>query len=685
MDFKKNPDTSFKDIDKLDKEEAQKEIQALREGIEYHDYLYYVKNRPEISDAVYDKLFQRLQELEKAFLELKSAQSPTQKVGAPPLDKLKKVDHRAPMLSLNAALEEKEIREFDDFIRRNTDTKDITYIAEPKFDGLSVEVVYRGGVFFYGATRGDGRQGEDVSANLKTIRSLPLRLRKNDDLPDFLSVRGEVFMPKKGFHQLNQERVERGEEAFANPRNAAAGTIRHLNPRKVSEKPLDIFFYDVLYSENGHFTSHWEVLKQFPRWGLKTDPHNKRCSSFEEIAAYHKKLSQQRDDFDYEIDGIVLKLDQYALRDKLGARHRSPRWAIAWKFPPKQEVTRLERIVVQVGRTGILTPVALLEPVDVGGVTVSRATLHNADEVRRKDVRPGDRVRVVRAGDVIPEVLARVPESGKKRGRKFSMPDTCPACGAQVVKEGAYYLCPAGLTCTAQRIGRIVHYASRDAMNIEGLGEKTAQDIVKKGLAENMADLYTLEVKDFLKLDGFADKSARQLYEAVQRTKKPRLDRFLYALGIRHVGRRVARILAEEYGTLDALRKADTKDIERISEIGPEIAQSVTRFFSAEENQAVLEKLFQEGMEVRSVRGDGDQAPLAGKTFVFTGDLEGYTRDDAQRKVEALGGRATSSVSGNTDYVVAGASPGSKLDDAEARGVEVITQKEFTSLLKKNA
>jgi DNA ligase (NAD+) len=587
-------------------------------------------------------------------------------------------------LSLNAALEEKEVREFDDFIRRNTDKEEVTYIAEPKFDGLSVEVAFENGLFQYGATRGDGRQGEDVSENLKTIRSLPLRLRKVEELPDFLSVRGEVFMPKQGFHQLNQERLEHGDEPFANPRNAAAGTMRHLDPKKVADKPLDIFFYDILYVENGTFATHWEVLEKFPKWGLKTDPHNKRCSSFEEIADYHRKLSDQRDDFEYEIDGIVLKVDEYAFREKLGTRHRSPRWAIAWKFPPKQEVTTLERIVVQVGRTGILTPVALLEPVDVGGVTVSRATLHNEDEVLRKDVRPGDRVRVVRAGDVIPEVLARVEDSGdKKRGKKFSMPDKCPACGAHVVREGAYYLCPAGLTCEAQRIGRIVHYASRDAMNIAGLGEKTAKDLVEKGLVESMADLYALDVEDLLKLDGFAEKSARQLYQAIQGTKKPRLDRFLYALGIRHVGQRVARILADAYGDLDAIRRAKKEDVEQIAEIGPEIAQSVTRFFQEKDNQAVLKKLFDQGMAVRPMKEREGEAPLAGKTFVFTGELEGYTRDEAQRRVEDLGGRATSSVSGRTDYLVAGDSPGSKLEEAKDNNVQILDEDGFEELLNK--
>lgn len=677
MDFKKNPKTDFEDVEGLVKEEAREEAEALREGIEYHDYLYYVKNQPRISDAVYDRLFRRLQELEDAFPDLRSDISPTQRVGAEPVDELKKVRHADPMLSLNSALEEKDVRNFHDFVRRNTKDKQVEYVLEPKFDGLSVEVVYENGRFQYGATRGNGEIGEDISENIKTIRVVPLHLQDGKGLPDFLSVRGEVFMTKQGFQGLNRERVEKGQEPFANPRNAAAGTMRQLDPKNVAGRPLDIFFYEILDIDKEPFSSHWEALKQFDHWGLKTNPNREKASGFTDITSYHEKMSARRDNLEYEIDGIVIKINSFEQREKLGVRQRSPRWAYAWKFSPKEEVTTLEDVVVQVGRTGKLTPVALLQPVDVGGVTVSRATLHNADEVKRKDVRPGDQVRIARAGDVIPEVVERVKKKGQKRGKPFSMPGTCPACGAEIFREGAYHFCPAGLSCPPQVVGRIIHYGSRDALDITGLGEKTAQDMVRKGLVEDIADLYRLTVADLLKLDGFAQKSATQLHDAIQSTKHPPLDRFLYALGIRHVGRRVARVLAERYHRLASLARASRKDLETIEEIGPEIAGSVTRFFSEAVNRDVLERLKNEGVKVKEISGGKKRVPLRGKSFVFTGKLENYTRDEAERRVEELGGRATSSVSGETDVVVAGKDPGSKLEEAKKQGVRIIDEKEF--------
>ncbi|MFW6147464.1 MAG: NAD-dependent DNA ligase LigA [Thermodesulfobacteriota bacterium] len=684
MNFKKNPKTDFKDLDNLSIQQAREEAEALREGIEYHDYLYYVKNQPEISDAVYDKLFRRLQKLEEAFPELQTDTSPTRRVGGQPMDELKKVRHSEMMLSLNSVLEETEAKEFHRFISRNTDNQDVAYIMEPKFDGLSVEIVYDHGRFQYGATRGNGEIGEDISGNLKTIKTLPMHLRDGNNIPSFLSVRGEVFMRKEGFQQLNKERIERGDEPFANPRNAAAGAVRQLDPNHVADRSLDIFFYEIITSKGKAFSSHWEMLKQFPRWGLKTDPHNKKASSFEEIKAYRQELLEQRDDLEYEIDGIVIKLDDYEQREALGVRQRSPRWAIAWKFPPKEELTTLEQIVVQVGRTGMLTPVALLQPVDVGGVTISRATLHNEGEARKKDVRPGDKVRVARAGDVIPEIIERVKEPGKKRGEKFSMPKRCPVCGAKIFKEGAYYFCPGGLSCPPQVIGRIIHYASRNAMDIDGLGDKTAKDLVQKGIVKDIADLYSLSAEDFLKLEGFAEKSAAQFYNAIQDTKSPRLDRFLYALGIRHVGERVARVLAHRYRSLDALRKASEDDLEKTEEIGPEIAQSVERFFAEQENKRILERLEEAGVKVEDMPKEKKTRPLQGKTFVFTGKLENYTRDEAQALVERLGGRATSSVSSETDYVVVGKDPGSKLEQAKKHQVEILEEKQFDSLLEEH-
>jgi len=682
MDFKENVPTQFTPIEDMEKKAAQEETAALREGIDHHDYLYYVKNQPAISDAEYDRLFRRLQRLEDVFPDLRTENSPTRRVGAEPVDELVKIDHAAPMLSLNAVYNKEEFNNFHDFVCRQSNSRHVDYVLEPKFDGFSVEIVYRKAAFQYGATRGNGRTGEDVSANLKTIRSLPLQLQQAASVPSYLSVRGEVFMQKEGFQRLNQERIEKGLDPFANPRNAAAGTMRQLDPGKVAVRPLDIFFYDILRLEGAFFSSHWEALRQMEKWGLKTDPHNRRGASADDVRAYHRRLSAAREDLAYEIDGIVVKLDSYELRERLGTRHRSPRWALAWKFEPKEDVTILEKIVVQVGRTGILTPVALLQPVNIGGVTVSRATLHNADEVRKKDLRPGDAVRVVRAGDVIPEIEQRVEQRGKKRGRPFRMPSTCPACGAKIYREGAYYLCPAGLACRPQLTGRLVHYASREALDIDGLGEQTARALAEAELVADIADLYRLSPDELLQLDGFADKSAQKLYEAIQETKTPRLDRFLYALGIRHVGQRTARILAERFKRLDKLKEATCETLQQTGEIGPEIARRVHRFFRQKENRQVLRALKQLGMQVQSMPPSTKPRSLSGKTFVFSGRLKHYTRAQAKDLVEQQGGRAASSISGSTDYLVLGQNPGRKREEARRENVTVIREERFTEMVR---
>jgi DNA ligase (NAD+) len=681
MNFKSHPRTDFKPLAALSLDEARKEAAALREGIAHHDYLYYVKDHPAISDAVYDKLFHRLEALEEAYPELRSGDSPTQRVGAEPVSRLKKVRHAAPMLSLHAVHEMSEVETFHRYVREAAGGREAGYVLEPKFDGLSVELVYRDGRLHHGATRGDGDLGEDISHNLKTVGAVPLWLRAERPVPGFLAVRAEVFMPKSGFIDVNRERIERGEEPFANPRNAAAGLMRQLDPRNVAGKPLDIYFYEILDSDADMPDTHHEVLARLADWGLKTSPLNREGSTLDDLKDYHQRLASRRDELDYEIDGTIAKLDDRALREALGVRARSPRWAIAWKFAPREEVTTLEQIVVQVGRTGILTPVALLQPVDVGGVTVSRATLHNEDEVHRKDVRPGDRVRIARAGDVIPEVLERLPQPGVKRAPPFSMPARCPVCGAKVVREGAYCLCPAGLSCPGQLVGRILHYASRDAMDIEHLGEKTAQQLVARGMVRDVAGLYGLSVETLESLEGFARKSASQLHDAIQSARRARLDRFLYALGIRHVGRRIARLLATELGSLRAVRDAGAEDLERIPEVGAEIARSVAEFFHEKHNRCVLQRLHAAGVRVEDMPAGRKHRPLEGKTFVLTGTLDAYTRAEARERIEALGGHVTSSVSGETDYVVVGADPGSKRDQAQAQGVKTIGEQEFLELL----
>ncbi|MGM0490999.1 MAG: NAD-dependent DNA ligase LigA [Planctomycetota bacterium] len=680
-DFKKNPDTRFRRIERLTKEQAEREAAALREGIEYHDHRYYVENNPEISDATYDKLFRRLQELEEAFPDLRVANSPTQRVGAEPLEELARVEHAAPMLSLQAVFEENELKSFLDTIRRHARDNEPQLVVEPKFDGVSVEVIYEHGQYARGATRGDGRTGEDITVNLRTVRSLPLRLRADQSPPTKVAIRGEVMLPKQAFQALNRARVEEGRAPFANPRNAVAGTVRRLDPREVAKLPLDLVFYDILWLEGEPINSHWEERKQLARWGLKTDQVSRRCGSLEAVRAFHERMARRRDEFAHELDGIVIKADDRNLWARLGTRHRSPRWALAWKFAPRQEVTRLHEIVVQVGMTGMLTPVGLLEPVDVGGVTVSRATLHNEDEVHRKDIRKGDKVRVVRAGDVIPEVIERVKEPGRRRAAMFAMPAACPVCGHEVVREGAYYFCPAGFTCPPQLVGHLKHFASQEAMDIEGLGEETAQELVDRGMIRDLADLYELRTDDLLKLETFAEKKARNLHKAIQGSKRPRLDRFLYALGIRHVGRRMAQVLATHFGSLQKIRQADRERLQRIPEVGPEIANSVSEFFGHPATKKELEHFDQVGMHVQDMPTAAAARPLAGNTFVLTGSLQDFTRDQATERIETLGGRVTSSVSSETDYLVVGENPGGKLQQARRHGVQILDEEQFKKLL----
>ncbi len=679
--YKKNVPSAFDDAGNLSKKKAGQQIRQIEEAVEYHNRQYYIRNDPEISDAAFDRLFQSLQALESAFPDLASDHSPTQRIGTEPVDELKKVEHQALMLSLDSALEEKKIQNFYQKHKNSADAHDSLYVLEPKWDGLSVEVIYEHGQFVKGATRGDGKTGEDISQNLKTIKELPLRLAENENNPSYMAVRGEVLLTKSGFQEVNRRRIEANETPFANPRNAAAGTVRQLDSRQVADKPLTIIFYEVLKTEGITFSSHWHKLQKLNALGLQSHALNRKAGSFEDIKNYRETLQNKRADMDLEIDGIVIKLNALEIRDQLGVRQRSPKWAMAWKFPPKKEVTRIQDITVQVGRTGILTPVALLEPVNVGGVTVSRATLHNEEETKKKDVRPGDKVRVVRAGDVIPEIDSRMKEPGKKRNKAFSMPRHCPVCGSQVVKEGAYTICPAGLSCRAQLKGRIQHYAARPAMNIDTLGEKVAQQLVDRDMVQMLPDLYALSVEDLKSLKGFAEKSAQKLCNAIHDHKNPPLDRFFYALGIRLVGEHIAQVLARKFGSLESLAEASFDQLHAVNEVGPKIAESVKHFFEKKQNRKILKRFREAGLKVESVSAPENRS-LEGMTFVFTGVLSGYTRNEAERAVEMRGGRAASQVSGNTDYVVAGKDPGQKLQDAKDEGVEVIDEAGFEAVLK---
>ncbi len=665
----------------MDREHAKQRIQELREEIRHHDYLYYVKNQPEISDAEYDKLFQELQELEEEYPEFQSENSPTQRVGAPPVDELPDVEHTAPMLSLQSSHEEGKARDFHDRVVRGLGREEgVAYMVEPKFDGASVELVYREGALERAATRGDGQVGDMITENIRTVGSVPLRLREGGrPIPSLLAVRGEVMISIPDFEDLNEILINEGKEPFANPRNAAAGSLRQLDPRITAQRPLDIFVYDILHMEGGEVATQREVQRALRAWGFRVSDLPECVETFEEVVAYHDEMEKRRDELDYEIDGVVIKLDDLAARGELGSTAHHPRWAFAFKFSPRKEITRVERIVPSVGRTGIVTPIAFLRPVEIGGVTISRASLYNIEQLHKKDIREGDRVRVQRAGDVIPQVVERVGEEEEDRCPPFEMPEDCPSCGTKLQRQGPFLVCPNSFGCPAQLAGRIEHLASREALDIQGIGEETAQLLVEEGLVKRLPDLFKLTQEDILSLEGFAEKSSRQLIEAIQGARKVELRRFLYGLGIPEVGQTVARDLARHFGSLMALRDASVEDLEGVPGIAQKMAAAIHGFFHGEGSQEMLDELL-EHLEVIPLEIPQEQ-PLEGLTFVFTGGLKRWTRSEAQDLVERYGGHATSSVSGETDYLVVGQNPGSKLDEARERGVETLEEDEFKSLL----
>jgi DNA ligase (NAD+) len=669
----------------MERQEAERQIELLRQQLHYHNYRYHVLDDPQITDAEYDQLMRRLQELEALFPELIQPDSPTQRVGAAPLEAFGTVVHSLPMLSLDNAFSSAEVRDYDARIKRQLDQPDaIDYVAEPKIDGLAVELVYVDGGFVQGSTRGDGVRGEDITPNLRTIRTIPLRLIAAGQvpLPRRLEVRGEVYMTKRDFQRLNARREEEGEPTFANPRNASAGALRQLDPGITARRPLAMFCYGIGGVEGVSFQSHWDVLQSLGHWGFRINPHVAQCHGIDAALAYYEQLNQRREELPYEIDGVVIKVNAVALQETLGTRSRSPRWALAYKFEPKQAVTRVKEIAVQVGRTGALTPVALLEPVQVAGVEVSRASLHNPDEVARKGVRAGDWVMVQRAGDVIPEIVEVLTARRSGAEKPFEMPTHCPICGSAVVRlEDEVVPRCVGLSCAAKLKESIVHFASKRAMDIEGLGDKTVDQLVERGLIKDIGDLYGLTKEDVLKLDRLADKSASNLIAAIERSKQTTVPRFLYALGIRHVGEHVADVLARQYSDWQDLQHASFEELQSIHEIGPRIAQSIVVFFQDSGNQAVLEKFHRSGVRAMPLERPASDQALRGKTLVFTGELQTYTRAEAKRLVEARGGRVTSSVSRSTSYVVAGADAGSKLDQARKFGVSVLTEDEFQALL----
>ncbi|WP_256296237.1 NAD-dependent DNA ligase LigA [Haloarchaeobius salinus] len=671
------PETTFEPVDELTEEAAREQAALLRAAVRYHDYRYYVDHDPVIGDRTYDALFSRLQELEAAF-DLQTEDSPTRRVGGQPVDAFETVEHVAPLLSIDQSGEADDVREFDRRVREAVG--DVEYVCEPKFDGVSIEVVYRDGRYERAATRGDGHEGDDVTENVRTIPSVPQRLR--GDYPDYLAVRGEVYMPKDDFTAHNKERVEAGGEPFANPRNATAGTLRQQDPSVVAERPLSVFFFDVLDSSQG-WETHSDALAAFPEFGLPLNDRVETGCDVDDAIDYRDRLLAERDDLDYEIDGVVVKVDDRAAREELGSTARSYRWAFAYKFPARNEETRLADVAVQVGRTGRLTPVALLDPVDVGGVTVSRASLHNPDEIESLNVNVGDVVRVERAGDVIPYV-AEVVE--KRSEGHFELPDTCPVCDSRVEREGPLAFCSGGLGCPAQLKRSVEHWGSDTGLDIEGLGAETVEQFVEAGLVtDGVADLYDIERADLLELEGWGETSAENLLAELDASKEPTLPDFLAALGIQKVGPETARALAAEFGSLDALREtAEDGGEERlrsVEDVGPIVAETIVDFFGSEANRRVLDRLADAGVEPHPYEVDGAEE-LDGLTFVFTGALS-ESRGEFQDLVERHGGSATSSVSGNTDYLVVGENPGqSKQDDADANDVPTIDEEEFRAVLE---
>ncbi|WP_254536161.1 NAD-dependent DNA ligase LigA [Halomarina litorea] len=690
--YVEDPPTAFDPVEELDADAAREQAEQLREAIRYHDRRYYVDVDPRIPDRDYDALFSRLEALEDAF-DLPTADSPTQRVGGVPLDSFDTVEHVAPMRSIDSSGDVEDVRDFDRRVHEGLGLAqgegdaegqssldaysggEVRYLCEPKFDGVSVEVIYEDGRLTRAATRGDGATGDDVTENVRTIRSIPLRL--SGDYPEFLAVRGEVFMPRDAFQAYNRERVERGDDPFANPRNATAGTLRQLDPSVTAERPLDCFFFDVLESSH-EFPTQQSRQETLPEWGLKVNDRVELVEDVEAAIDYRDRLVEDRDDLDYEVDGAVIKVNDRDQCERLGSTSRAPRWAYAYKLPARTEETTVRDVVVQVGRTGRLTPVALLDPVDVAGVTVSRASLHNPDQIAELGVGIGDRVKIQRAGDVIPYVDEVVEDNSEGH---FEFPATCPVCDSSVEHDGPLAFCTGGLACPAQLRRAIEHYVSRGGLDIEGLGAQKLDQLVEAGLVESIPDLYALRAADLAQLEGWGERSAENLVEELEAAKEPPLDDFLTALGVPEVGPTTATSLARAFGTLDRVMDASEEELQAVDDVGPTVAGEIRTFFDSERNREVVEGLREAGVEPKEMDVETGDA-LDGLTFVFTGSLDGMTRGEAQDLVERHGANATSSVSGNTDYLVAGEGAGqSKLDDADDENVPVLSEETFAELL----
>jgi DNA ligase (NAD+) len=665
--------------------DVEQEMEALREKIRYHEHLYYVLDNPGISDTEFDKLMQQLQQLEAEHPTLITQDSPTQRVGGKPREGFVKVRHSSPMLSLDNTYNEEELRSWERRVHELTGRKDVDYVCELKLDGMSLSLGYDYGQFVRGITRGDGTVGEDVTLNVRTVRSVPLSIPKEKlkkaGIPVDFEVRGELLMPLAAFKKMNEERETKGLSLFANPRNATAGTVRQLESKVTAQRRLDYFAYGLLQNGRTYFDRHSKTLDALNAAGLKVNPHRKLVHSMEEVWDFIRQWEGKRDSLPYEIDGIVVKVDRVALQDELGFTGKAPRWAIAYKYAARSGITKLEDIRVQVGRTGKLTPVAELAPVSIGGTTVRNATLHNMDEIERLGVRIGDWVQVERGGDVIPKVAKVIADKEHPRGHKtFHMPEVCPVCGTKVVRTDGEvdYRC-VNANCPAKLRETILHFASRGVMNIDGMGEALVNQLTERGLVKDVADIYKLTKKDLLNLERFADKSAQNILDEIENSKKLPLERVIYGLGMRFVGERTAQFLAENFGSMEALQRASQEQLQDVNEVGPRIAESIVEFFNLPANRKLVERLRAAGLTLSGQKKERG-TKLAGKTFVLTGTLAKYTRDEAKKMIEDAGGKVTGSVSKKTDYVVAGTDAGSKLDKANQLGVKVIDEREMEKL-----
>lgn len=666
--------------DPVSPDQAREHIEKLRREIVYHEQKYYRDNDPQISDYEYDRLVKELESWESAYPEFITPESPTQRVGEQPLEGFASVEHRLPMLSLDNCYSPEELTDFQDRILKLIPGQSLRYVVELKIDGLGIAVIYRGGKFVQAVTRGDGRRGDDVTHNVKTIKSLPLTIPEQNEV----EVRGEIYMPFRSFQRLNQERLQQEEIPFANPRNAAAGSIRLLDPKEVARRRLDVFLYTI-YIAGDEAGSQWENLSTLDRLGFKTNPWNRRCENLKEVVAVYTDLLEKRDELDYDVDGVVVKVDSTAQQRALGRTSKFPRWAISLKFPARQATTRINDILIQVGRTGALTPVAVLEPVQLSGITISRSTLHNEEEIRRKDIRIGDTVLVERSGDVIPKVVSVMRDKRTGKEREFVFPDHCPVCGTRAFKpeEEVVSRC-VNPSCPSVVRNSLLHFASRRAMNIEGLGEALVDQLFKAELIHEIPDLYKLQPEELSNLERMGEKSSRNLLDEIEKSKQNDLPRLIFALGIRYVGERTAQVLADRFKELGALSRVSMEELVEVKDVGPKVAQSLVFFFQQPKNQELIQKLKDAGLNFNLLQVQGNRTgglTLAGKTFVLTGALSGLTREEARSRIEARGGNVTSSLSAGTDYLVVGENPGSKLMKARKLGTAQLTEEEFLRLI----